>query len=185
MSFILIPLLLFVFQTAEAQRYQPNLEMALREPSALDRLRILYEPPPYDGYQSFVVYGDGELVWQAYPKEPMTSSGVPTCRNNVNPDKVKDLVRLIIQKRFFDLPKKRFLEVNGPGKHGLEMHAITIDDGIGKARRSFAVGEYGGEEMSIPPDFSAIEAEIVRLKESAFPLSAKTCSLAPPIKFWN
>jgi hypothetical protein len=162
------------------------LEAVLRDPTALEKLRILYQPPSPQGYQAFFVYGDGALVWQAYPHGPMSSAGVPTCRNEVNPDRVKALIRLIIQKRFYGLPEKQFLEVNGPrGNQGLETHAITIDDGTGKAGRIFAIGEYAGKEESIPPDFSAIETELKQLKDSAFPLSAKACHLASPIDFWN
>jgi hypothetical protein len=169
----------------EPQRHQLNLELALRDPTALEKLKILYQPPSHQGYQAFFVYGDGALVWQAYPQGLMPLAGVPTCRNEVNLDKVQDLVRLIIQKHFFDLSEKRFLEVNGPGNQGLETHAITIDDGTGKTGRIFAVGEYAGQEESIPPDFSAIETELKQLRDSAFPLTAKTCPLASPIDFWN
>jgi len=116
----------------------------------------------------------------------MSLTEVPTCRDKVSPDKVKNLVRLIIQKHFFDLPEKHFFFVYAAqGKEELELHTIAIDDGVGKAVRTFGIGVYAGKEESIPPDFSTIEKELKQLKDSAFPPSEKTCHFAPAIKFWN
>jgi hypothetical protein len=162
------------------------LEPLPRDPAALQKLKILYQPPSRESYQAFFVYGDGSLVWQAYPNRPMSLTEVPTCRTKVSADKVKNVVRLIIQKHFFDLPEKLFLSVNAAqGKEELELHAIAIDDGIGKAIRTFGIGEYAGKEESIPPDFSSIEKELKQLKDSAFPPSEKACHFAPAIRFWK
>jgi hypothetical protein len=111
---------------------------------------------------------------------------LPTCRSRVSPDKVKNLVSLIVEKRFFDSPEKRFLFVSvAQGKEELELHTIAIDDGIGKASRTFGIGEYAGKVETIPPEFSAIEQELKQLKDSAFPPSEKTCHLARAVNFWN
>jgi hypothetical protein len=186
MRLILTLLLIFLLQAAEPLRHQLDLERLLRDPVALQKLKILYEPPVHESYQTFVVYGDGSLVWQSYPNRPMSLTEVPTCRNKVSPDQVKNLVRLIIQKHFFDLPEKRFIFVTAAkGKEELELHTIAIDDGVGKAIRTFGAGEYAGKEESIPPDFSSIEKELKQLKDSAFPPAGKPCHLAPAIKFWN
>jgi hypothetical protein len=186
MRLIFTLLLVLLPQTAEPLRHQLDLEPLLRDPAALQKLKILYEPPSHEGYQAFFVYGDGSLVWQAHPKRPMPLTEVPTCRSKVSPDKVKNLVHLIIQKHFFDLPEKRFIFVYAAqGKEELELHTIAIDDGDGKAVRTFGLGRYAGKEESIPPDFSSIEEELKQLKDSAFPPSEKTCHFAPAIKFWN
>src|SRR5438552_1809286 len=49
--------------------------------------------------------------------------------------------------------------------------------------RTFGVGKFAGKEEKIPPDFSAIEDELKRLKDSAFPPDGKPCHFAPAIKF--
>ena len=186
MGFISTILLVFLLQAAEPQRHQLDLEPLLRDSAALQKLKILYEPPSPKSYQAFFAYGDGSLVWQAYPRRPMSLLEVPTCRSRVSPYKVKNLVSLIVQKRFFDLPEKRFLFVSvAQGKEELELHTIAIDDGIGKASRTFGIGEYAGKVETIPPEFSAIEQELKQLKDSAFPPSEKTCHLARAVNSWN
>jgi len=66
----------------------------------------------------------------------------------------------------------------------LELHTITINDGLEKTSRTFGIGKYAGkEEEKIPPDFSAIEDQLKRLKDSAFPPNGKPCHFAPAIKF--
>ncbi|SRR6266481_1087814 len=189
MRTILALLLTFLFQAADLQQRQLDLEPLLRDSAALQKLRVLYEPPSHEGYRAFFVYGDGSLVWQAYPTRPMPLTEVPTCKNKVGPDKVKDLVRLIIQKHFLELPEKSFLLTfagyDVQEKDKLELHAIAVDDGIGKAIRTFGIEEYAGKKESIPPDFLSIENELKQLKDSAFPPTTKACHLAPAIKFWN
>lgn len=184
---IFVLLLVFLLQTAEPPRHQLDLEPLLKDPVALQKLRIMYQLPSHKVYQAFFVYGDGRVVWQAYSKRPMSSTEVPTCRNKVDPDKVKKLIRLIIEKHFFDLPEKQFIYVYASqnSEEDLEVHSIAIDDGVGKAFREFGIGEYAGKEESIPPNFSSIEQELTNLKDTAFPLSAMNCHLAPAINFWK
>jgi len=93
-------------------------------------------------------------------------------------DTVKNLVRLIAEKHFLDLPERQFVIQ-------LEFHTISIDDGVATATRTFAVGRYAGKRELIPPDFLSIEKELQRLKESAFPHSKTTCNFAPAIVLTN
>jgi len=119
---------------------------------ALQKLKILYEPPSPESYQAFFVYGDGSLAWQAYPKRPMSLTAVPTCRSKVSSEQIKSLVQLLIHRHFLDLPEKRFIFVlAAQGKEELELHTIAIDDGVGRAVRAFRTGMYAGKEESIPP----------------------------------
>ncbi len=62
------------------------------------------------------------------------------------------------------------------GKEELELHTIAIDDGIGKASRTFGIGEYASKVETIPPEFSAIGQELKQLK--AFPPSEKNLRFA-------
>jgi hypothetical protein len=186
MRLIFALLLVLILHAAEPQRHQLDLEALLRDAAALQKLKILYEPPSHESYKAFFVYGDGSLVWQAYPNRPMSLTDVPTCRNSVSSDRVKNLVRLIIQKHFIDLPEKQFLFVSAAqGKEELELRTIAIDTGMGRAIRTFGIGEYAGKAESIPPDFSSIEEELKQLKDSAFSPAAEPCHLAPAVKFWN
>jgi hypothetical protein len=181
MRFILTILLLCGLQDAEP-RHHLDLEGMLRDEAALQKLKIAYLPPARESYQRFFVYGDGSVIWQAYPNRSMSLALIPTCRNGVSTDTVKNLVRLIIEKHFLDLPEKQFLMVDvEPGTEELEFHTISIDDGVGTARKTFAIGEFAGKRESLPSDFLSIEKELQRLKESAFPHSKITCHFAPAI----
>jgi hypothetical protein len=159
------------------------LEPLLKDPAALQKLKIMYLPPVRRGWgQVFVVRGDGSLILQAHPDRPMSVADIPTCTARVSQDAVKDLVRLIIQKRFFDLPEKQFFFLYASQGEELELHTITIDDGLAKTSRTFGIGKFAGKEEQIPPDFSAIEDELKRLRDSAFPPGGKPCHFAPAIK---
>ena len=174
-------LLLCVLQEAEP-RHQLDLEGMLRDQAALQKLKIAYWPPPHDRVQVFFVYGDGSVIWQAYPNRSMSLALIPTCRNKVSTDAVRNLVRLLIEKHFLALPEKQFLmRLSAQGREELEFHRISIDDGVGMVWRTFAIGEYAGRTESLPPDFVSIEKELQRLKESAFPHDKITCHFAPAI----
>jgi hypothetical protein len=93
-------------------------------------------------------------------------------------------VQLITQKRFFALPERQFIVMNGPlTNEELEMHTIGISDGLAKARRSFGIGKFAGKKEVIPPEFATIEEELKQIRDSAFPPHGKDCHFAPPIKF--
>jgi len=185
MRTILALLLAFLLQSTEPQ-HQPDLEPLLHDPAALQKLKILYEPPAHKSYQSLFVYGDGSIIWQAYPERLMSVTDVPTCKSKISDDRVKSLIRLMIEKHFVDLPEKRFVLVfAGQRNEELELHSIAVDDGLRRTSRTFGTGDYGGKQEFIPPDFVSIEEELKQLKDSTFPTSAKTCHLAPAIKFRN
>lgn len=95
MRFIFTLLLVCLLQDAEPQRHQFDLEGMLEDPAVLQKLKIAYFPPARESYQRFFVYGDGSVIWQAYPNRSMSLALIPTCRNKVSTDAVKNLVRLI------------------------------------------------------------------------------------------
>jgi hypothetical protein len=185
MRVVLAFLLVVLPQAFESERHRLDLEPLLQDPAALQRLTVVYLPPSQKGWiQLFFVRGDGSLILQAHPDRPMAITDLPTCRAKVSQDVVKDLVQLIIQRHFFELPEKQFIFLYAAqGNEKLELHTITINDGLAKTSRTFGDGKSGGKEEKIPPDFSAIEDELKRLKDSAFPPDGKPCHFAPAIKF--
>src|SRR5271154_2534678 len=182
---IVSALLLFVvLQATATQPQQVDLEALLRDSTALQKVKIMYEPPSRDSYRALFVLGSGSIVWQAYPNRPMALTEVPTCRVRLGADDVRDLIRLMIQRHFVDLPEKRFLFLSiAQDDKKLEIHTIAIDDGLTQTIRSFAVGEYDGKQESIPPDFAAIEKQLIDVKDSAFPSPGKPCHLGKALRF--
>jgi hypothetical protein len=183
---IVLAFLLFVLpQGFESEKHALDLEPLLQDPAALQRLTVVYLSPTHAGWgQRFFVRGDGSLILQAHPDRPMAVTDIPTCRAKVSQDVVKDLVRLIIKRHFFELPEKHFIFVYAAqNDEKLELHSIMIDDGLAKTTRTFGVGKYAGKEEEIPADFAAIEDELKRLKASAFPADGKPCHFAPAFKF--
>jgi hypothetical protein len=82
----------------------------LQKDEALQRLLIVYWPPAQKGWQQvFFVRGDGTVVKQATPDRPMSMTDIPTCTEQIGSERVKVLVRLIIQKHFFELPERQFI----------------------------------------------------------------------------
>jgi hypothetical protein len=88
MRFIFTILLLCALQDAEPQQQQLDLEGMLRDEAALQKLKIAYLPPSRESYQRFFVYGNGSVIWQAYPRRSMPLALIPTCRNKVGTDTV-------------------------------------------------------------------------------------------------
>jgi hypothetical protein len=183
MKLILAILLLFWFQAAEPHQ-QLDLKPILENPEALQKVKILYGPPTHKGNQVLIVYGSGLVVWQAYPERLMSVTTVPTCTSKISVDRVKSLVGLMIEKHFVDLPEKHYVLVfSGYSQGNIELHTIAIDTGVGKARRTFGIGDYVGKQESIPANFASVEQELKQLKDTAFPPSAMNCHLAPAIQF--
>lgn len=163
----------------------PNLEPMLQNDEALRQLLIVYWPPAQKGWQqAFFVRGDGSIVKQATPERPMAVTDIPTCTEQIGSEKVRVLVRLIIQKHFLDLPERHFIFMSAVQMNEeLEMHTIGIRDDDAKALRSFGIGRYAGKDEVIPPEFAAIEAELKQMRDSAFPPQGKNCHFALPIRF--
>ncbi len=182
MRIFLTLLLSFFLQSTEPYVQQFDLVPMLHDTQALQKLRIMYDSPTQHGFQLLFVHGDGSLILQTYSGRPMATSDVPTCRERVDQDKIKELVRLIISKHFWELPEKRFLFINGEPSHAeFELHRIFISNGIERAVRDFGVGTYAGKQESIPDDFATIELRLQKLAESTF--SNKPCHLAPAVEF--
>jgi len=82
MRLIFALLLAFLLQTAEPPRHRLDLEPLLRDPVALQKLKIMYQLPSRKVYQAFFIYGDGRVVLQAYSKrptfQPVEISSAPT-----------------------------------------------------------------------------------------------------------
>jgi len=179
-------LALMIFPLSPSSSTQlPELEPMLQKNEALQRLLIAYWPPGQKGWhQAFFVRGDGSVVKQATPDRPMPVTDIPTCTEQIGLERVKALVRLIIQRHFFDLPERQFIFIYVAQRNEeLEIHTIGISDGQAKTRRSFGAGKFAGKDEVIPPEFAAIEEELKQIRDSAFPPHDKDCHFAPPIKF--
>ena len=184
--------LLFAFilvllpQGTEPRQHQLDLEPMLHDADTLKKLTIMHQQPGDRGHQVFFVRGDGSLIVQGHPKRPMPTPEVPTCRNKVSQQKIKELVRLLIQKHFWDLPERQFIFVyaSQTGEE-LELHTIAVDDGYARASRTFGAGTYAGKRESIPADFSAIEEQLNQLKDFTLHTPEKPCHFAPAIEFWK
>jgi hypothetical protein len=121
------------------------------------------------------VYGSGKLIAQNYPGLSFSKQyGVfPTCKAVLSPEKVRDVLRLMIQVRFFDLPQKSFVyafasdDIEDLAKEW-QMHSIALDDGTIHAQRDFAAGTYMGKRESIPQEFAAVETALQRLMKETF-----------------
>ena len=141
----------------------------------------------------FDLYGGGRLILQSHlvvsndPDNPfvLRNQGiVPTCRANVSISEIKGLIDLMIVKHFFDLPEQSYVYFTAlNGKPKLALHRIIIDDGREQAERTFGVGEYEGENESLPPEFVAVEEALQKIRDAAFPPFNRPCGVAPAIRF--
>ncbi|HWY68055.1 MAG TPA: hypothetical protein VNX88_05290 [Terriglobales bacterium] len=115
------------------------------------------------------------MIGQSYPGRTFSQQyGVfPTCKAMISPEKVRNVIRLMIQVRFFDLPQKSFVylfasdDVEDLEKE-LERHSIALDDGTIHAQRDFAAGTYMGKKESIPQEFAAVENAMQQLMKETF-----------------
>ena len=180
---IFIAILLCGFpQSTEPYIHQLDLEPVMRDDQTLRKLSIMYDSPTEHGFQLLFVRGDGTIILQTFPGRPIAANDVPTCKERISQDQVKDLLSLIIKRHFWELPEKQFLFIGGPPSHGeLELHRISISNGTEKAGRVFGFGTYGGKHESIPDDFAIIERQLKSIEQSAF--SNKPCHLAPAVQF--
>jgi len=172
-------------------RSRVNLGEILQNPSLLRRMSLMWDYPPN---VSLYVYGDGRLILQAYPvieddpDNPFVftrrTTLVPTCKNKVASDDVRVLIRLMIEKHFFDLSEKSFAYSTAAlERRKLELHTIAVDNGKDRADRIFGVGKYGDQDESLPANFVAIEDALARMRDSAFPPGQRPCGLSLGIKF--
>jgi hypothetical protein len=153
----------------------------LRDAQALKRLVIMYDVPTEHGSQLLFVRGDGSLIVQAYPGRPMAAVDLPTCRERVDQDRIRELVSLTINRQFWDLPERRFIFLGGvPSNTEFQIHSILVSDGDKKATRAFGVGTYAGKQETIPDDFALIEQQLKKLVELT--VSHKPCHFAPAEK---
>jgi hypothetical protein len=186
MRAVLVLLVFVLPQILEPQRHSLDLEPLLQDPETLQRLTVVYvDGLVHKGWtHRFFVRGDGSLILQTFPQRPLAVTDIPTCRAQVGQEVVRDLVRLIIKRHFFELPERLFLFVYAAQVNDeLELHTIVIDDGQANTRRTFGVGKFDGKNDPIPADFLAIEDEMKRLRDSVFPPGAKPCHFAPAINF--
>ena len=152
-----------------ASQWQDRIDLSrfLTDNAALSTLTIAY----WATYrQVLYVYGSGKLIAQSYPGLNFSKQyGVfPTCKGALSPEKVRDIVRLMIQVRFFDLPQKSFVYATASddmedAEKEWQLHSIALEDGNIHAQRDFAAGTYLGKQESIPQEFAAVEASLQRL----------------------
>lgn len=154
----------------------------MRDDKSLRKLKIIYDSPTEHGFHLLFVGGDGTLALQAYPRRMMATTDVPTCKERISSDKVKEILGLMIEKHFWELPEKQFIFMGDlPNPSELELHRIFVSNGVEKAGRIFGIGTYGGKPESIPADFAIIERQFKGLEQDAF--TGKPCHLALAIKF--
>ncbi len=138
--------------------------------------------------------GSGKLIAQSYPGLSFSKQyGLfPTCKAVISPEKVRDVIRLMIQVRFFDLPEKSFVYATASDdmedfEKELQKHSIALDDGNIHAQRDFAAGTYLGKQESVPQEFVAIETVLQRVMKET--LKDASCRLDyyvhPPSIYWR
>jgi len=180
-SFLAI-LLCMIPESTEPFTHQLDLQAMMRDNQGLQKLRIMYDWPTEHGFHLLFVKGDGTLILQAYPRRMMATNDVPTCKERISPDKVKEILGLMIERHFWELPEKQFIFMGDwPNRSELELHRIFVGNGAEKAGRIFGIGTYGGKPESIPADFAIIERQLKNIEQAAF--SGKPCHMAPAIKF--
>jgi len=106
MRTILIVLLSLLPQSTESWTHQLNLEPMLRDSESLKKLTIMYDSPLQHGFELLFIRGDGSLILQRYPQQPMATTDMLTCTERISQDQVKTLLSLVASKHFWELPEK-------------------------------------------------------------------------------
>lgn len=153
---------------ASERQHTIDLDALLADPSAMQRLVILYLPNFHD---KLFVYGNGHVVFQSYSNH-MQREMVPTCTGSIETSRVASLVAAMSARHFFALPEKEFIFQTASDDadeffDNLKMHTIIVDDGKVRAKRSFAEGLYAGKREAIPADFAAIEVLLENIRNDA------------------
>jgi len=160
--------------SASSSEWKDRIELShfLTNDAALSTLTIAYRPTYR---QVLYVYGSGKLIGQIYPGLNFSKQyGIfPTCKATISPEKVHDVIRLMIKVRFFDLPQRSFVFAEASDdmedfEKELQMHSIALDDGITHAQRDFASGTYLGKKESIPQEFATVETALQQLMKENF-----------------
>jgi hypothetical protein len=152
----------------------------LADAASLEHLRIDY----YDGSpDAFFVYGDGRLVLQKWPRNGIIGDGtvfVRTCTSTVSPQAIESLVRLMVERRFVELPQKGFPAYVGNAEaFPWHLHTIVISTKTTQGAWVFETGEWNGRSESIPPDFLAVEDSLRKLRSS---VTSTSCPNTPEVR---
>jgi hypothetical protein len=151
-----------------------NLNSVAEKPEELKRFKLTY----VFGKNVLFLFGDGRVVLQGRsPFKP--KSLVPTCSAAVSSNEVSRVVRLLIAKKFFDLPSRDFVVGDLEDLATAQVHTINVVRGKDTAGRSFAAGIYNGEQQVVPADFLEVEKGLRELEDALF--AGKTCHVAAPL----
>jgi len=179
-----VGLLAAVVVSGSELKHRIDLERLLTDSTALQRLKILYEP---SSHLRIFVYGTGKVITQARPERTLSYMGlVPTCSGSVSEKEIRSLIEDLKARKFFDLPEKGYIYITASDEfddwfEALKLHGIILDDGQFRARRSFAAGIYMEQQQKLPEDFIAVEAKLDRIAREA--IGNEPCRMAAAIKF--
>jgi hypothetical protein len=122
----LIAVLLVFLQNLSSPQPPPDLAPMLDNDNALEQLLVAYWPPTQKGWnRAFFVRGDGSVILQAIPDRPMPVTDIPTCTGQIGRDRVRALLRLIVQNHFLDLPERQYVFMYAAQQNEqLELHTI-------------------------------------------------------------
>lgn len=153
----------------------PDLRQIANDDTAARRVEIRYRDEEHE--QLMIVHGDGEVVAQS--TKPSGSASL-TCKGRVAPTDVKQILVLMLNTRFLELPRNSYIVMGDDSDwRKLKIRSITVKEGGASAERYFAAGEYGGKKQKIPEQFAAVEKALLELKRNAIPEGTR-CTLAPP-----
>ena len=176
--------LLVAFGASQPYLHRLDLQRLLSEPNSLEQTVITYNAADQNGVM--FVFGDGKVITQPKPSL-LNNNMVVTCSARIQQEDVRELIRLMIEKKFFDLPERNYLVLYAAMEddpfEAMKLHTIRIKSDEGAAQRSFGTGKYGAEQLSIPDDFAVIERKLIQLRDQAYEaVKGKPCRFAPPVK---